>query len=158
MQVKDFNTASELPIGSYCYVITRFLPQTISKNREYIDSHRIFDEEHVKLYRQIIELNYDFTIQYETCKLLGVKNDAFVVENMDEYIQSYYHIFLTKEDMEAFWEQKVSSWKKEKEETIQYIKTTYPAISKEAREQVAKEVDGYHQWTDEEKQIEIDKY
>ena len=77
---------------------------------------------------------------------------------MDEYIQSYYHIFLTKEDMDAFWEQQVSSWKKEKEDTIQYIKTTYPAISKEARAQRAKEVADYPSWTDEEKQIEIDKY
>lgn len=159
MQVKDFNSTSELPIGSYCYVITRFLPQTISKNREYIDSHRVFDEEHVKLYRQIVELNYDFTIQYETCKLIGVKNGYFVMEDMDENVHSYYHIFLTKEDMDAFWDEQVSSWKKDKEDTIQYIKITYPAISEEARAQRAKEVADYpYPWTDESKQIEIDKY
>ena len=66
---------------------------------------------------------------------------------------------MTKEDMDAFWDEQVSSWKKDKEDTIQYIKITYPAISEEARAQRAKEVADYpYPWTDESKQIEIDKY
>ena len=161
MQVKDFNAANELPIGSYCYVITRFLPNTFAEEMKYLDMNRneITDSKVVERYRKLVDLNFDFRIQYESFKLIGVKNDYFVLESAaGEIEENIRYIFLTREDMESFWEQHVSAWKKEKEDTILSIKSKYPKLSEKARACEVEELENNSMLTDEEKQAIIDRY
>ena len=162
MKVSDFNLASELPIGGTCYIINSFLPNRFKEVRKFCDSYSfVHNEDKVKQYRDIVDCgNRDFSLKYESAKLIGVKadvNDYFVVENVDGDIKDRIEIFLSRDDMKAYWEQYVISWKEERDETIRYIKETYPEVSKAAQEIEAKQLEGGI-LTDEQKQRCIEQY
>ena len=159
MKVSDFNLASELPIGGTCYIIKSFLPTPFKEVREYCDSHSfVYNEEKVKKYMDIVNSNRNSSLEYESTKLIGVKDDYFLVEDVYDIIHVSFEIFLSQDDLKAYWEQYLISWKEEKDETIRYIKDTYPEVSKAAQEIEAKNLEGAWNLTDEQKQRIIEQY
>ena len=160
MKVSDFNLASELPIGGTCYIIKSYLPTPFKEVREYCDSYSsvVHLEEKVKKYMGIVNSIRDSSLEYESTKLIGVKDDYFLVEDVYDIIRVSFEIFLSQDDLKAYWEQYLISWKEEKDETIRYIKDTYPEVSKAAQEIEAKNLEGAWNLTDEQKQRCIEQY
>ena len=160
MKVSDFNLASELPIGGTCYIIKSYLPTPFKEVREYCDSYSsvVHLEEKVKKYMDIVNSNRNSSLEYESTKLIGVKDDYFLVEDVYDIIHVSFEIFLSQDDLKAYWEQYLISWKEEKDETIRYIKDTYPEVSKAAQEIEAKNLEGAWNLTDEQKQRCIEQY
>lgn len=162
MQVKDFNAICDIPIGSYCFCISNFVPNTFAEERKYIDNHSDEYYDNSKRYIKIVDASCDSILKYESYKLIGIKDNCFCVESMDEERYEHINIFLSRDEMETFWEQHMLLWQKDKEDAIQYIKTKYPKVSELAREQISEDIEahrrGSYWWDESEVQAEINKY
>ena len=133
MNAKDFNSANELPIGNYCYFITCFPVNTFAEDKAYFDSHNpmAYRKEMEEKYRNIVNQHFDFSLQYESAKLIKVKDGYFILEDGDGIShEGIREIFRTEEKMRAYWEQYAAAWKREKEETVKYLEEKFPAICK----------------------------
>lgn len=161
MNAKDFNSANELPIGNYCYFITWFPVNTFAEDKAYFDSHNpmVYRKEMEEKYRNIVNQHFDFSLQYESAKLIKVKDGYFILEDGDGIShEGIREIFRSEEEMRAYWEQSVAAWKKAQAETAKYIKGMFPSISKAAQEIEAKHLERTWNLTDEEKQRIIEQY
>lgn len=150
-----------LPIDAHCYYLTSFLDNTFAQEKEFFDTHNsvVYGNEMVEKYRNIVSRNYDLSLQYETGNVVEVREVDFVIQKADGDIEEgVREIFLSKDEMEAYWEQSIAAWKKAQVETAKYIKGMFPSISKAAQEIEAKHLEGTWNLTDEEKQRIIEQY
>lgn len=160
MNANDYKKIG-LPIDTHCYYLTSFLDNTFAQEKEFFDTHNsvVYGNEMVEKYRNIVSRNYDLSLQYETGNVVEVREVDFVIQKADGYIEEgVREIFLSKDEMEAYWEQSIAAWKKAQVETAKYIKGMFPSISKAAQEIEAKHLEGTWNLTDEEKQRIIEQY
>jgi TPR repeat protein len=131
MKVNDYNSSFELPIGSYCYYITYLPTNTFAQVKDYYDTHSstAYRKEMEDKYRSIINQSYDFRLQYETAKLIKVKDGYFVLEDSDGSARGVKDIFLSEQEMRSYWEQYTIAWKREQESTVKYIEDKFPDIA-----------------------------
>ena len=160
MNANDYKKIG-LPIDTHCYYLTSFLDNTFAQEKEFFDTHNsvVYGNEMVEKYRNIVSRNYDLSLQYETGNVVEVREVDFVIQKADGDIEEgVREIFLSKDEMEAYWEQSIAAWKKAQVETAKYIKGMFPSISKAAQEIEAKHLERTWNLTDEEKQRIIEQY
>lgn len=160
MNANDYKKIG-LPIDTHCYYLTSFFDNTFAQEKEFFDTHNsvVYGNEMVEKYRNIVSRNYDLSLQYEKGNVVEVREVDFVIQKADGDIEEgVREIFLSKDEMEAYWEQSIAAWKKAQVETAKYIKGMFPTISKAAQEIEAKHLEGTWNLTEEEKQRIIEQY
>lgn len=160
MNANDYKKIG-LPIDTHCYYLTSFFDNTFAQEKEFFDTHNsvVYGNEMVEKYRNIVSRNYDLSLQYEKGNVVKVREVDFVIQKADGDIEEgVREIFLSKDEMEAYWEQSIAAWKKAQVETAKYIKGMFPSISKAAQEIEAKHLEGTWNLTEEEKQRIIEQY
>jgi len=160
MNANDYKKIG-LPIDTHCYYLTSFFDNTFAQEKEFFDTHNsvVYGNEMVEKYRNIVSRNYDLSLQYEKGNVVEVREVDFVIQKADGDIEEgVREIFLSKDEMEAYWEQSIAAWKKAQVETAKYIKGMFPSISKAAQEIEAKHLEGTWNLTEEEKQRIIEQY
>jgi TPR repeat protein len=80
-------------------------------------------------YRNILHQSFDFRLQYETAKLIKVKDGYFVLEDSDGSARGVKDIFLSEQEMRSYWEQYTKAWKREQESTVKYIEDKFPDVA-----------------------------